>query len=253
MNKSFTQVAIAQLAAQGKLSMNDPIKKFLPDYPNKDAAEKVTVEQLVTMSSGIGDFFNERYESTPKSQLNSIGAYMPLFADKPLMFEQGTKRAYSNGGYVVLGAIIEKASGMDYYAYVRKYIFEPLGMTRTDSYEKDAADEDIALGYTKHGGDGKNAAWRPNFDKLPQKGSSAGGGYSTAADLLRYTQALAAPSVVPEAFEGRHGLGIAGGTEGVNAALEWNPANGYAIIVLSNYDPPSAEKAAQHIRALLPR
>ena len=93
----------------------------------------------------------------------------------------------------------------------------------------------------------------PNFEKLPQKGSSAGGGYSTAMDLLRYTEALAGPSVIPATFEGRHGLGIAGGMEGVNAAIEWNPASGYAVIVLSNLDPPSAEKVAQHIRALLPR
>ena len=92
MNKSFTQVAIAQLAAEGKLSLKDPIKKFLPDYPNKEAAEKVTVEQLLTMSSGIGDFFNERYEATPKKKLNSISAYLPLFADKPLAFEPGSKR-----------------------------------------------------------------------------------------------------------------------------------------------------------------
>ena len=253
MNKSFTQVAIAQLCAQGKLSLNDPIKKFLPDYPNREAAEKVTVQQLLTMSSGIGDFFNERYEAAPKKELNSISAYLPLFADKPLAFEPGTKRAYSNGGYIVLGAIIEKVSGMDYYTYVRKNIFEPAGMKETDSFEKDALPGDVAVGYTMRGGDGKNAVWKPNFEKLPEKGSSAGGGYSSAADLLRYTEALAGPSVIPPTFEARHGLGIAGGMEGVNAALEWNPANGYAVIVLSNLDPPSAEKVAQHIRALLPR
>jgi CubicO group peptidase (beta-lactamase class C family) len=253
MNKSFTQVAIAQLASQGKLSVKDPIKKFLPEYPNKEAAEKVTVENLLYMSSGIGDFFNERYEAMPKKNLNSIRAYLPLFADKPLAFEPGARKQYSNGGYVVLGAIIEQASGMDYYTYVRKNIFEPAGMTATDSYEKDSNLPDIASGYTKHGGDEKAPAWKPNYDKLPQRGSSAGGGYSTAMDLLRYTQALTGPSVIPSTFEGRHGMGIAGGMEGVNAALEWNPANGYAIIVLSNYDPPSAERVAQHIRALLPR
>jgi CubicO group peptidase (beta-lactamase class C family) len=253
MNKSFTQVAIHQLASDGKLSFNDPIRKFLPDYPNKEAAEKVTIENLLMMSSGIGDFFNERYETTPKKSLNTINAYLPLFADNPLAFEPGSKKQYSNGGYVVLGAIIEKASGMDYYSYVRDRIFAPVGMTGTDSYEKDADLPDIAVGYTKHGGDEKARGWKPNYEKLPQRGSSAGGGYSTAMDLLRYTKALAGPSVIPSTFEGRHGMGIAGGMEGVNAAMEWNPGNGYAIIVLSNYDPPSAERVAQHIRALLPR
>ena len=253
MNKSFTQVAIEQLAAEGKLSVKDPIRKFLPDYPNKDAAEKVTVEHLLFMSSGIGDFFNERYEAAPKKSLNSIRAYLPLFADKPLDFEPGSRKQYSNGGYVVLGAIIEQASGMDYYTYVRQNIFVPAGMNATDSYEKDSDMADLAVGYTKHGGDEKTPVWKPNYDKLPQRGSSAGGGYSTAMDLLRYTKALAGPSNVPSTFMGRHGMGIAGGMEGVNAALEWNPASGYAIIVLSNYDPPSAERVAQRVRALLPR
>lgn len=253
MNKSFTQVAIYKLAAEGKLTFKDPIKKFLPDYPNKDAAEKVTVENLLNMSSGIGDIFNERYEATPKKNLNSIRAYMPLFADKPLAFEPGSKKQYSNGGYVVLGAIIEAASGMDYYAYVRQNIFIPAGMTVTDSYEKDSEMPDMAAGYTKRGSGQTAQSWTPNYEKLPQKGSSAGGGYSSATDLLQYTKALSGPSAIPETFEGRHGLGIAGGMEGVNAALEWNPGNGYAIIVLSNYDPPSAERVAQHIRALLPR
>jgi len=253
INKSFTQVAIEQLAAGGKLSLKDPIKKFLPDYPNKEAAEKVTVEHLLFMSSGIGDFFNERYEATPKKNLISIQGYLPLFADKPLAFEPGSRKQYSNGGYVVLGAIIEKVSGLDYYTYVRQNIFAPAGMTATDSYEKDSGLPDIAVGYTKHGGDEKAATWKVNVEKLPQRGSSAGGGYSTAGDLLRYTQALAGPSKIPSTFAGRHGLGIAGGLEGANAALEWNPANGYAIIVLSNYDPPSAERVAQRIRALLPR
>jgi D-alanyl-D-alanine carboxypeptidase len=241
------------LAAKGKLSITDPIKKFLPDYPNNDAAERVTVENLLSMSSGIGDFFNERYDATPKKNLNSIRAYLPLFADKPLAFEPGSRRQYSNGGYVVLGAIIEHASGMDYYTYVRQNIFSPAGMSSTDSYEKDTDSPDLAVGYTKHGGDEKSPDWKRNYDDLPQRGSSAGGGYSTAMDLLLYTKALAGESVIPSTFEGRHGMGIAGGMEGVNAALEWNPSNGYAIIVLSNYDPPSAESVAQHIRALLPR
>ena len=99
MNKSFTQVAISQLAAKGKLSWSDTIGKFLPAYPNADAAKKVTVQHLIDMSSGIGDFFNERYEATPKSALRTIGGYLPLFADKPLEFEPGTNRKYSNGGY----------------------------------------------------------------------------------------------------------------------------------------------------------
>lgn len=253
INKSFTQVAIAQLESKGKLSLKDPIKKFLPDYPNVDAAEKVTIENLLYMSSGIGDFFNARYDSTPKENLNSIRAYLPLFADKPLAFEPGSRKQYSNGGYIVLGAIIEKVSGEDYYSYVQRNIFIPAGMTMTDSFEKDALLPDMAAGYTMRDGREKGEGRRSNYDRLPRKGSSAGGGYSTAMDLLRYVNALSGPSVIPAEFSARQGIGIAGGAEGLNAALEWNPANGYAIIALSNYDPPSAERVAQHLRELLPR
>jgi hypothetical protein len=87
---------------------------------------------------------------------------------------------------------------------------------------------------------------------LPQRGSSAGGGYSTVHDLLFFTLALKDGAMIPQTYEGRKGLGIAGGTEGVNCALEWDPLNGYAVIVLSNYDPPIAEKIAHRIRGWLP-
>jgi len=250
MNKSFTTVAIHQLAARGKLSFNDPIKKFLPEYPNRDAAEKVTVQHLLEMSSGIGDFFGERYDAAPKERIKSIDDYLPLFADKALAFEPGSRRQYSNGGFIVLGAIIEKLSGMDYYSYVRKNILIPAGMTSTDWFEKHSPL--VARGYTRARGAKRNALRKENYDSLPERGSSAGGGYSTAPDLLKYTVALKGGTVIPPTVGARQGMGIAGGTEGVNAALEWDPRNGYAIIVLTNNDPPIAEKIARRIRALLP-
>jgi CubicO group peptidase (beta-lactamase class C family) len=252
MNKSFTQVAVSQLADRGKLSWSDTIGKFLPAYPNADAAKKVTVQQLIDMSSGIGDFFNERYEVTPKSALRTIGGYLPLFADKPLEFEPGTNRKYSNGGYVVLGAIIEAASGMDYYTYVRQKIFVPAGMMSTESFDKDTLPADAAIGYTRGRDVRKEGPRQANYDALPQRGSSAGGGYSNVSDLLRYTAILSDRSVVPSTFRGTGGLGIAGGMDGVNAALEWDPGTGYTVIVLANLDPPAAESVAQRIRAWLP-
>jgi CubicO group peptidase (beta-lactamase class C family) len=248
INKRFTKTAIHQLAAQGKLALTDPIRKFLPDYPNKEAADKVTVKHLLDMQSGIGDFFGERYQTTPKEKLRSISDYLPLFADKPLEFEPGTGRRYSNGGYVVLGAIIEKASGRDYYTFVRENIFAPAGMASTESFEKDKEVANRALGYTR---DNTNESWRSNYATLPAKGSSAGGGYSTAHDLLRFIGALEARKI--PAPDTEQGLGIAGGAPGMNAALEWEPKTGYVIVVLSNFDPPAAEQVARQIRAWLPQ
>jgi CubicO group peptidase (beta-lactamase class C family) len=246
INKTFTTIAIHQLASAGKLSLDDTIGKYLPEYPNKEAARKVTIQQLLDMTSGLGDFFGDRYEATPKEKIKTIRDYLPLFADKPLEFEPGTSRRYSNGGFIVLGAIIERVSGTDYYAYVRDHIFKPAGMTETESYEKDKEVPNRALGYTK----GSGGAWQSNYGTLPGRGSSAGGGYSTVEDLLKYTIALKNGILYHPRAGG--GLGIAGGAPGLNAALDWDPRNGYAIIVLSNFDPPAAERVARQIRAWLP-
>ncbi len=248
INKSFTALAVRQLIAQGKIAPGDTIGKFLPDYPNKDAAAKVTVRHLLGMTSGIGDFFGERYQATPKEKIRSLEDYLPLFADKSLEFEPGAKERYSNGGYVVLGLIVAKASGQDYYDYVRDHVFKPAGMNDTASYPKDADVPNRALGYVR-----ERSAWKPNYATLPGRGSSAGGGYSTAHDLLNYTIALGNGTLAGVTEETRGGFGIAGGAPGLNATLEWDPESGYVIVVMSNFSPPSAEKVGRQIRAWLPR
>jgi hypothetical protein len=155
---------------------------------------------LLTMTSGIGDFFGPRYDATPKERIRSIKDYLPLFADQPLEFVPGTGNRYSNGGYVVLGAIIEKVSGQDYYAYVRENVFRPAGMLATDSYPRDAGTPNLALGYANPGRRGQGRVL--NFDTLPGRGSSAGGGYSTAEDMLRYVRALASGTQVAQRIRG---------------------------------------------------
>jgi len=248
ISKSFTGLAVRQLIAEKKISPDDPIGKFLPDYPNKDAAAKVTVGHLLNMTSGIGDFFGDRYEATPKEKIRSLKDYLPLFADQPLEFEPGAGERYSNGGYVVLGLIIEKVSGEDYYTYVHEHVFKPAGMLDSASPEKDAAVPNRAVGYVRDG-----SSWKPNTGTLPGRGSSAGGGYSTARDLLKYTTALAQGALGGAAEEMRGGFGIAGGAPGLNAVLEWDPKSGYLIAVMSNFGPPSAERVARQIRSWLPR
>jgi CubicO group peptidase (beta-lactamase class C family) len=272
INKIFTQVAVGQLIEQGKLSLDDKLGKFLPDYPNRDAAEKVTVRELLSMTSGIGDFFGDKFLATPKDRLRTIKDYLPLFASEPLHFEPGTKNEYSNGGYVVLGAIIEKASGRDYYDYVRENIFKPTGMQNTDWYEADNMPPNSAEGYTREGAEGlgKNAR-RNNIYTRPARGSSAGGGYSTAEDLLKFSLALQSKKLRLADFRsgargasvgagaaqpnagGFGGVGIAGGAPGVNAVLDIAGGDGYTIIVMSNYDPPSAMQVGMRARGLFSR
>lgn len=270
INKTFTQVAIGQLAREGKLSFDDRLGKYLPDYPNHEAAEKVTIRQLLDMRSGIGDFFGPEFEATYKDRLRSLKDFLPLFAAKPLLFEPGTKQQYSNGGYIVLGAIVEKVSGQDYYEYVREHIFKVAGMNNTDWYEADLTTPNLASGYTREGMADRAAGVRKNnFYTRPAKGSPAGGGYSTADDLLKYVAALRDGRLSLPGFRqppatdqkgsaepkrtGFAGLGIAGGAPGINAVLEANEASGYTVVVMSNYDPPTAEKVAKQIREWISR
>ncbi len=268
INKIFTQVAIGQLAAQGKLSFDDKLGKFLPHYPNRDAAEKVTIRQMLDMKSGIGDFFGAQFESMPKDRLRTIKDFLPLFAGAPLAFEPGTNRQYSNGGYIVLGAVIEKVSGQDYYEYVREHVFKPAGMHNTDWYEADTPTPNLASGYIREGADsnGKSAR-KNNLYTRPAKGSPAGGGHATAEDMLKFSLALqtgklrlpdfrgtaGAEKVISPAGKPQHfpGLGVAGGAPGINAILEVSGDTGYTLIVLSNYDPPSATEVGKKIRGWL--
>jgi CubicO group peptidase (beta-lactamase class C family) len=246
INKIFTRVAIEQLVAQGKLSLDDKLGKFLPDYPNRDAANKVTVAELLNMTSGIGDFFGERFEAADKSKIRTLSNYLPLFADQPLLFEPGTANRYSNGGYIVLGLIVQEVSGEDYYEYVDRHILQPTGMKDTAFYLLDQIVANRAEGYVRTA-----TGWKNNRAMLPERGSSAGGGYSTADDLLKFAIALTAGELKNLAKTGgampAGPLGIAGGSPGVNAELFFDPDTQTAVIVLSNYDPPSAEAPARTI------
>lgn len=267
INKLFTKVAVAQLAAAGKLTLDDRLGKWLPDYPNEAAARKVTVRQLVEMSSGIGDFFNERFEALPKDRLRSNADYLPLFAADPLLFEPGTGNRYSNGGYAVLGEVVARAAGKDYYDVVREGIYAPAGMASSDSFEQDTIVPNVAEGYTRDAG----AGLRRNIYTKPARGSAAGGGYSTVRDMLAFSRALLADRLTspewtawvmggPEPGKGAAGaperppgIGVAGGAPGMNAMLEIEAATGTTIVVLANLDPPAAGTVARQARALLRR
>jgi hypothetical protein len=133
MNKMFTAVAVAQLAQQGKLSFDDTLAKHVPDYPNKEVAGKVTIHQLLTHTSGMGSYFNDKYQEASKTRFRAVRDYLPLFADDPLQFQPGERFGYSNSGFHVLGLVIEKVSGQDYFDYVREHIYRPAGMINTDS------------------------------------------------------------------------------------------------------------------------
>lgn len=277
MNKMFTGVAIGQLAEQGKLSFADPIIKYLPDYPNKEVAEKVTIHQLLTHTSGMDSYWEELWKAD-WWEIRSVQQLADLFVDKPLLFEPSERFHYSNSGPVVLGLIIERLTGQSYYDYIRENIYKPAGMENTDSYEMDRPVPNLAIGYTKkgYGAIPGDSTWRNNLYMHTVKGGPAGGGYSTVEDLLKFDIALRNHKLLTkeytdivttgkvamgddmmyaylfgdETINGQRIIGHNGGAPGISASLEMYLDSGYTVAVLANYDY-AAEMVAQRIRNLL--
>jgi CubicO group peptidase (beta-lactamase class C family) len=280
MNKMFTALAVAQLAEQGKLSFEDKVGKHLPDFPNVEMRDKVTIHHLLTHTSGLGSYFESEKYMRSWPGLRKVADYLPIVSEESLAFEPGGKMRYSNSGFVVLGLIIEKVSGEDYYDYVRKHIFEPAGMTNTDSYEVDQIVPNLAVGYTRMGTDhhSSDGPLRANYLAHSAKGTPAGGGFSTAPDLLRFDQALRSHKLLAKEYtdillEGKVGMGPDvkyaygfgddrrnghrsvghnGGAPGINADFKSYLDSGYTAIVLSNYDR-AAGLVANEIEALITR
>ena len=263
MNKMFTAVAIAQLAEAGKLSFTDTVGKHLPDYPNKDVASKVTIHHLLTHTSGLGSYWNAKFDAK-KASIKSVADYLSLFADEPLSLEPGKRFQYSNSGFIVLGAIIEKVSGQNYYDYVREHIYKPAGMKNTDAYEMTEDTPNLAMGYTTEEENGPSRGpRRENVSSRPNKGGPAGGGYSTVEDLLRFQIALSNHKLLSQKYtdlittgkvdmgrakygygfgefivNGKRAFGHNGGAPGIASDLSIYPELGYTSVVMTNYDPP---------------
>jgi CubicO group peptidase (beta-lactamase class C family) len=279
MNKMFTAVAIAQLAQAKRLSFDDPISKHLPDYPNKEVADKVTIHHLLTHTSGMGLYWNEKFRAQ-REKLLTVASHLPLFASDPLSFAPGEKFQYSNSGYMVLGAIIEKVSGQDYYSYVQEHVYKPAGMVDTGFYEPGKEIPNLAIGYSRMGPDGKPLAEaRDNTNTREVRGGPAGGGYSTVEDLVRFHMALRSYKLLNQEytklvttgkveaggpmgryaygfgdkmFDGKHIVGNNGGSGGIAANFEMYPELGYTSVMLMNADPPAMMPVIMGIRQRIP-
>jgi CubicO group peptidase (beta-lactamase class C family) len=281
MNKMFTAVAVAQLAERGKLSFDDPLIKHLPDYPDKEVAAKVTVHQLLTHTSGLGNYMTPAWMEN-RANIKTAADLLPYFAREPLKFAPGAGWRYSNAGFVVLGLIVEQLSGQSYYDYVREHVFKPAGMRDTDSYENTREMANKAVGYTRAGAGGgpprPEAPRRPNTSLLPFRGSPAGGGYSTLDDLLKFDRALRSHKLLGRKYtdllttgkvdaplgkyaygfgdnrvNGKRYVGHNGGGPGIAAQFDSYTDTGYTLVVLANYDPPAVMPLVKEIEQVLTR
>ncbi len=244
ITKDFTKVAIAQLAQAGKLKLDASVATYLPDYPNKDVAQKITIQQLIDHRSGLGDVFTPRaWEKNPMT-FRGLKSYLDFYSSDALQFEPGKGQRYSNYGYVVLGAIIEAVSGESYFDYVRKHVFEPVGMSGSGFFDPRQIVPDLAIGHTKR----DSNEWLENTSlRAP---IPAGGSHSNARDLFLFDRALRGGKLLNEQWTRwfYHGdpqapwVG-AGGSPGVNAAIASDGT--WTVVVLTNIDPPTGEQFAE--------
>lgn len=274
MNKMFTAVAIGQLVEEGKLRWDTRLAEVMPEYPDQAAAARITLWQLLHHTAGLGDFFVPEFFQNREKFVDPAD-YLELIARQPALFEPGADWSYSNAGYVLLGRVVENVSGTGYFDYIRQHIFMPAGMVASGYDSQEDVTPNLATGYFK---DGTFAtAWKANWMTLPFKGSPAGGGYSTNADLLRFASALRGGKLVGQATldamfadgvpvgpgayaagfgerlsHGRHIRGHAGGAPGMSANLAIVWETGATVAITSNQgDMPTAMLLSERIADLL--
>jgi CubicO group peptidase (beta-lactamase class C family) len=191
ITKQFTAMAILILQQQGKLKVHDKIKKYLPDAPK--AWDEITIEHLLTHTSGIYNY-TESLEFLKTLPVRvTLTELIAKFKDKPLNFKPGEKFSYSNSGYIVLGQIIETASGQNYPSFLKLVIFDPLAMNETGYDNATSILKHRASGYVRRLG-----IVLTNCDYVDMSIPHAAGAlYSTTLDLLKWDQALYTEKLVP--------------------------------------------------------
>lgn len=260
-NKMFTAIGVLQLVEQGKVALDAPVGTYLKDYPNAEFGRTVTVRQLLTHTGGAGDIFTPEYDKR-RLEVKTLADYVTLFGSRAPDTSADGKNAYANYGFVLLGRIIEVVSGQDYYDYIDERIYRPAGMTSSGSLAESTDVPDRSRGYMKKAG-----KITDNAGTLPYRGSAAGGGYTTAGDLVRFGQALQggkllSPAMLkqatsPQRPDGWYGFGFfvggkgptrnwghGGGAPGMNAAFRVFPELDAVVVALANLDPLAADNQA---------
>lgn len=277
VGKMWTATAVVRLAERGKLSLDDTLARWVPTYPHKEAASKITLRMLLQHRGGIGDWDGRRLGPISSSAAAATMTEPPA--------EPGKSFAYSNAGYVLLSAAAEAASGLTFEQLMEQEIFKPAGMTRSGVWPVTAIVPDRATGYLRPASD--PLAFGPRYANdqfLGHGADGSGGGYSTVDDMLAFLRALTTGRLVkPETLQmmiaqsgefpgaprpARYGLGLnlsecagaptlghggGGQNSGVSSVAYATVGGPWTVIVLSNYDPPAAEELALDICDLVHR
>jgi D-alanyl-D-alanine carboxypeptidase len=264
VNKMWTAIAIAQLVERKQVDVNAPVGRYLPDLPNKALREQVLVTHLLTHTSGLGSYFTRGYlEDRPA--LTKAADLQRFFVDDSLAFAPGARFSYSNAGFAVLGMIVERVSGMNYYDYMRRNVLTRAGMVGAAFVTLPSKAPKLAMGYATPPGTPDTLE---NVNMVERTSSPAGGAFATAQDLVMFGRALWSGKLVSRALvhefttgktpmggikyaygfgEGNENgwrmVGHNGGAPGVSADFKSFPDQGVEIVVLANVDAPAADEA----------
>jgi CubicO group peptidase (beta-lactamase class C family) len=198
MNKLFTGLAIGQLVERGRISYDDPLSKFLPDYPDAESAKRIKIKHLLSHTSGLGDYSSTKTYNESLDRMRTVPALVEAAGRERPKFEPGTKWAYSNTGFVLLGRVIEIVTGEDYYDYMSKNVFAPAGMSNASFpiYPRNAvATVEMAYPYESEF-NGERLRYVNKLGTHFRRGSPSGAGLASALDLIELTKSLHSGKVV---------------------------------------------------------
>jgi CubicO group peptidase (beta-lactamase class C family) len=262
IGKTFTGVLIMQLVERGQMKLSDTLEMYLPDFPYPEKS-KIRISHLLTHSSGLGNYFTHRKYKSKMQTLRHIKDVLPLVYDQKLLFQPGKKYEYSNSGMLILGAILEKVSGLGYKEYLKKQILIPAGMNDSGIFYPEEPVADRAIGYSKIDENKYQIETEREFPAF-----SDGGLYSTVLDMLKYDRALHENRLLGQKtketmfsmtgpsknnalgwgtgdFMGEKFVGHVGGCPGFAADFIRFPEKQRMIIVVSNYTETGLELAAK--------
>jgi CubicO group peptidase (beta-lactamase class C family) len=264
VTKQFTAASILLLEQQGKLKVDDPVKKYMPDAPA--AWDKLTIFHVLTHTAGIPNFTNFPDYQSSEAAATTPEKLVARFRDKPLEFEPGEKWNYSNSGYVLLGYLIERVSGQSYERFLQENMFTPLGMKDSGYDSNSAIIARRAAGYAPSPNGPVNAGFI--HMSVP---FSAGALYSTTEDLLRWEQGLFGGKVISPAslqkmttpFKSDYAFGLqvrtvsgrkvidhGGGIEGFNTLLAYYPDDKLTVAVLGNLNGAAPQDIGTKLAAV---
>lgn len=266
--KMFTAVSIAQLVEDGKLNFADPITKYLAGFSDKVKAQTIKIRHLLSHTSGVNEYWSGQ-NNTDVFSATTIDQHLKLVYEAGLGFEAGTNYQYCNSNYILLGAVIEKITGLSFYDYVQKNIFDRAEMPST--------------GYFGHRPN-KIATQLVRSDKgwiegrAVAKGSSAGGAYSTIADIQNFAEALRNGTLIKKEtlatmitirnsgmnpsedygygfiltnLGGEPGYGHGGTARGVNFEFDYYPQHDITIVLFCNQDNGAYDDLKKNIIKLV--